>query len=83
MKKDDMHEMKLMVGEIHTALFGPKSNPEDGVFAIAKGTAKRVDKLETQAKTIWAIIVSIPVLGAALVFLGVAPTPPDRGGIHQ
>ena len=83
MADSEMHDVRQMVAEIHTALFGPKSNPEEGVFAIAKNTEKRVAKLETTASTIWAVIISLPIIAGALALFGYSGTTPPPSGMHQ
>jgi len=53
---------------IKAALLGHEGNSKEGVLAITRDTERRVSKLETERSTIWAAIVAIPIVAAALTF---------------
>ncbi len=68
---------------IKAALLGPEGNADEGVLAITRKTEHRVTKLETERSTIWAAIVAIPIIAAAVaIFMPDTPTFP-RNQTHQ
>lgn len=76
-------EMQADIKVIKAALLGPEGNPNEGILAITRSNERRVSKLETERSTIWAAIVAIPIVAAALTFF-VPELPlnrPDRS--HQ
>lgn len=84
-RNDDLHDVKQMMGEIHTALFGPKSNPEEGIFAITKKNEREIAGLRTSLRTLLMGLMAIPTIAAivalfAPVFTANSEVKPE---IHQ
>lgn len=68
---------------IRAALLGHEGNSEEGLLAITRKNEREIADLRSTFRTVWAAIVAIPVIAAAVAFfMPDMPAPQPNRGQH-